>query len=114
MDFDALQLRASLPGPTSYPSNKDLCQNPAKSQGVIASLREKVGSGKAEADLPDMNQEPPASTERGHMDDRELSSSRFESLEVVRLLALAEKPANSSFGPHQDSRQCLKPDSRWV
>ncbi|XP_043713165.1 uncharacterized protein LOC122661732 [Telopea speciosissima] len=115
MDFDILQERNSLPDPASYPSNKDVCQSPAKSQATIASLREKVGSRKAEADLPDMFQVPPASAEGGGIGDRELISSRTESLEVDHLLSFDEQQlAKSSFSPHRDSPQCLKPDSRWV
>ncbi|XP_042482691.1 F-box protein At2g16365-like [Macadamia integrifolia] len=66
------------------------------------------------ADLPDMNQESPASAEGGDMDGRRLNSSRTESLEVEHLLYLPKQPDNSTFSPHRDSHQCLEPDRRWV
>ncbi|KAJ4965227.1 hypothetical protein NE237_017076 [Protea cynaroides] len=114
MDFDAPQARNFLPGAASYLSNKDVCQKPAKPRVTMASSSKKFESGKAEADLPDMKQEPPASPEGGGMDDRELSLSRTESLEVEHLLPLAEQPDNLTFSPHRDNSHCLEPDSRWV
>ncbi|XP_043708992.1 uncharacterized protein LOC122658150 [Telopea speciosissima] len=114
MTVDVFQANNLLPGAASYLSKKDVCRRNAELQATMNLLRKKVEKGKAVVDLPDMNQEPPASAKGDGMGDGKLSSSRTESLEAEHLLSLGKQPGSSTFSPHQDSHQCLEPDRRRV
>ncbi|KAF8405255.1 hypothetical protein HHK36_010156 [Tetracentron sinense] len=99
------------------PSNKVLQDvMGGKNLATVPLPREKVGSRQTETELPDINQEPPSpSAASGSMADRELSSSKTESLDVEHLLAHGQQPGNSiSSFRNDDPPLDPEPSSRWV
>ncbi|KAF8406458.1 hypothetical protein HHK36_008545 [Tetracentron sinense] len=116
LGIDVFRANNYLQGVALSPSKKVLQdviggQNPA----IISLAGEKVGSRQTDTDLPDLNQELPAfSAAAGSMANRELSTSRTESLAVEHLLPHAEQPANYISRPWKDGSLGPEPSSRWI
>ncbi|XP_058092032.1 uncharacterized protein LOC131237943 isoform X2 [Magnolia sinica] len=117
MPFDAYQSRNSPAGVTSSQLHKGVMmgRNTGKSQESLCSPSKEAGIKCAESDIPDMNEAISINlVQADHVDNRELSSSRTESLDVEHLLSHLEQPGNSNISPQQCGALELDPSSRWV
>lgn len=86
-----------------------------KSLEEATSQSNEVGMRKEATELPDMREELRADLATdGHVDSRELSTSRTESLEVEHLLSHVEHPESSNSSPQHGNPLYPEPSSRWV
>ncbi|XP_077244319.1 uncharacterized protein LOC143884564 [Tasmannia lanceolata] len=119
MSIDVYQSRNSPSGGTPSPSRKDVwvSKRAGNSQAAVASSSKEIRISNAKTDLPDINEEPPVSFVGAISENnKELSTSLTESLDVEHLLSHVEQPECSNYGPRNDSSISLGPESssRWV
>eukprot|EP00262_Sarcandra_glabra_P003448 TRINITY_DN14161_c0_g1_i1.p1 TRINITY_DN14161_c0_g1~~TRINITY_DN14161_c0_g1_i1.p1 ORF type:complete len:311 (+),score=41.43 TRINITY_DN14161_c0_g1_i1:106-1038(+) len=88
-------------------------QNTSKPKATLASLSKEGRRENPETELPDLNEEIPTCLPvADSVDNRELSTSRTESLDVENLLSNVEQPENSNSSPQLVCG--LESGSRWV
>nr|XP_010924292.1 uncharacterized protein LOC105047180 [Elaeis guineensis]XP_010924293.1 uncharacterized protein LOC105047180 [Elaeis guineensis]XP_019706963.1 uncharacterized protein LOC105047180 [Elaeis guineensis]XP_019706964.1 uncharacterized protein LOC105047180 [Elaeis guineensis] len=110
------QVPSSPAGETSSRVQEGVvCPNLSKSESTTASPVKHDGNEDAETELCYMNVEHPTSLEReACMTNREMSTSRTESMDADHILSHVEKPNNSNTRTLLESSVCADASSRWV